>query len=148
MNYTKEQSYYLDVLIDIGDDELCYISRFRFETTELAKQFIRHIETGKSKNCIVTTNIYSESDRYSTINRPSFSDITLAIEDLEKCVDYCYDTRPYKKYKYEDTIILESLTCFMLIFLENKNKQLQEENKQLQEENKQLQEENKQLKNR
>ena len=66
------------------------------------------------------------------------------IEDYKKCIDYCYEQNPDKKYKYEDTITQQPLNDFMYIFLQKENEILHNENKQLRE-NKKLHEDNKQL---
>jgi len=141
MAYINERSFYIDIYIDIGDDTICLCTRFRFETTDLVKQFIKHFE---KSIYILSSDIYSEISRSSSITRPRFTDINVAIEDYKKCIDYCYEQNPDKKYKYEDTITQQPLNDFMYIFLQKENEILHNENKQLRE-NKKLHEDNKQL---
>jgi hypothetical protein len=124
----NEPSHYIDILIDTGDDTICIVTRYRFETPELATQFITHVE---KTNYIVSSSVFSEKSRCTSITRPRFSDLDLAIEDLKQCVDYCFDKTPYP---YSDTIENEPIIQYMIIHFEK----LREENRQLREENERL----------
>ena len=92
MKNINEPSYYLDVLIDILSDDICLLTRYRFETLEMANQFITYI---KSLTHIVSNQISFENNRCSSITRPRFSDLNLAIEDLGNCINYCISSYSY-----------------------------------------------------
>jgi hypothetical protein len=44
-NSIAQQSYYIDIDIDVGFDNIYFITRYHFQTNKLTLDFIEHIKT-------------------------------------------------------------------------------------------------------
>jgi hypothetical protein len=122
----NESSYYIDVYYDILDDDICLFTRYRFETKELAEQFIEEVQ-------FVCTEIKYETSRSITGHcekhpyRPRFSVLSEAIEDAQAFRNH-YNS---SDYKYNSTVFQADLSELESLFDKNRIKSLEKENTML-----------------
>lgn len=135
----NEESYCVDIFIDIIKDEYCLYTRYRFKTNELAEQFLKFLDN--KINVIYDEIVYEEirsllgytdTDPY----RPRFSNIESAIEDFDKFIEYSYGFNEFKNdsydsYIYKGNVFTENLDEFNKRYLEKKVKMLEIENQEL-----------------
>lgn len=119
MTILLESSYCIDIVYDALYDDHCFITRYRFETEELAKKFSEYIGT---LQMIYACSVYFEHSRnicgYSDADpyRPRFSILSDAIDDLKgfiNCSNEYFsldDKEKYEKYKYAGTIDVEPIS--------------------------------------
>ena len=119
----EESSYYLDAYYDILDDDICLWSRYRFETKELAEEFIdecpflcTEIEFEKKRD--ITG--YTEENPY----RPRFSTLEDALADANDFHKFCKS----KEYKYHSCVFRADLSEIETMFYKHKIQVLEKEN--------------------
>lgn len=106
----SESSYCVNIIYDAILDEICFETRYRFDTKELAEKFISVVE--EKYNNIILFPIFYEKERmisgYTDEEpyRPKFFDLDLALLDLEQMMTYCnnYWFADKSSYKYYSTI--------------------------------------------
>lgn len=122
----NESSYYTDVYYDILDDDICLWTRYRFETKELAEEFIKNVP-------FLCTEIVFEKKRHITgyteayPYRPRFSVLSDALVDAQDFNKYCDSS----DYKYHNTVFHADLSEIETLSYKNKIKSLEKENKEL-----------------
>jgi len=130
-NMILEPSYYLDIYIDGGFDDIFFTVRYRFETIEIAKEFSIYANT--QKNVMSADDIEYETKRYSCISRPRFTNLDLAIKDLIECVNSCYDYYGYysedEVYIYKEDISVIQENEYTIIRLTKENEMLKKKMK-------------------
>jgi hypothetical protein len=135
----NEESYFIDIYVDIMKDEYCLVTRYRFETKELAQQFIDFIS---DKSNIVYDSIDYESSRsitgYTDIDpwRPRFLNLQSAIQDFNDFIKYSHKYSEFKNdsddsYIYKGNVFTENLNEFSIRYLEKKVEMLEKENQEL-----------------
>lgn len=110
MSILRESSYCVDTIYDAILDDICFETRYRFDTSELAEKFILVVEEKYSN--ILLFPIFYEEERsiigYSDEEpyRPKFFDLDSALLDLEHMTNYCNVCMHTKKstYKYNTNI--------------------------------------------
>lgn len=96
-------SYYCDVYHDILDDFDCLLTRFRFDTEPLAKEFVENVVTK-----FVCTDIYFEKVRQKSGNsqdRPTYSSLRDALDDAEEFYKY----GDSDKYRFHGNVFIVDL---------------------------------------
>lgn len=122
----NESSYYTDAYYDILDDDICLFTRYRFETKELAQQFIEEVP-------FICTEIEYETSRNITGHcekhpyRPRFSVLSDAIEDAHAFRNHSNSS----EYKYSSTVFHADLSELESLFDKNRIKFLEKENTML-----------------
>jgi hypothetical protein len=134
------ESYDCFVYYDFLDDDICYESRYRFLTKELAEQF-------KNDNCnkdfIIITDVIFNDKHIKSKNtiycfKPIFDNLKDANDDLNDFINNMFDN----SYKYYDTINFVNLDIYSNLSLTCSNNYLKDENDKLKDENGKLKDEN------
>lgn len=126
--FINESSYYTDAYYDILDDDICLFTRYRFETKELAEQFIEEVP-------FVCTEIEYETSRSITgycekhTYRPRFSVLSDAIEDAQAFRNHSHYNS--SDYKYSACVFHADLSELESLFDKNRIKTLEKENTML-----------------
>lgn len=121
--------YYLIELYSwVPQENHCMKTMYRFETIELANEFIAYLESKYDDNpCITFSNVFFENISLNTSNheidsvKPIYQDVSLAIMNSNDFISN------YQNYWYKD-IKLETYNSFMLMFLQKKMERLQSDN--------------------
>ena len=131
--YLDRSSYFVDILYDIGLEDDCFTTRYRFVSENIRNQFIEYIENIHNDNIVVSKYKY-EQRRYifafmaNTDLRPTFSDLESAIKDLKEFMIFCYNYYGNKnKYKFYEEVFEEKLKEYRLIYLSKENARLKQE---------------------
>ena len=132
-NMILDPSYYLDIYIDGGFDDIYFTVRYRFEKKEMAADFSVYANT--LKNVMADDDIEYETKRHPSIQRPRFTNLSEAIKDLSLCIDSCYDYYGYYSegeiYIYKEDISVITENEYMLIHISKENEMLKKENEEL-----------------
>ena len=128
-----EPSYYVQLYYDALYETHCFYTLYRFDTEELAKQFLEIADLQFNVECKpnIFFNIRKTLPNCDNF-RPLMTNIDIAMKDLHKFKDYC-NTYYYNqfKYKYKDSVHEEDLDDYELVKLTNENKRLKKENEAL-----------------
>lgn len=129
---TEFSYYYCDVYHDILDDFDCLGTRFRFETEEVAKQFIQNVS-----DKFVCTGVFFEKSTAHNKHRPIYSSLTDALDDAEEFYQY----GDSEKYRFTKNVFRVCLDIMCQYEQENRIQILQQKIAVLEKENKYLKDE-------
>lgn len=129
----EQESYFIDVCYDAILDEMCFETRYRFNTKELVEEFNKQI-TSRYKN-ILTNDIGYEQKRNITgytmdePYRPRFENLEEALYDFEQMIGYCskYYHVDNSTYKYHSNIFTITIDEYNYKFLIKENEKLVKE---------------------
>ena len=140
MATTEDSYYFIDLYCDVGNENTCYATRYRFETEEISLKFTDHVSKIEnltiSDNGFETFKILGYSVKYP--NRPRFTELHAAIDDLNEFIQYSnHKTTCYKYRACVDEKTYSSFTVSKLYQdiegLKNENDTLRKENETLKE---------------
>lgn len=123
----KGPSYYVDVYLDILDDDYCLWTIYRFTSRDIAEQFIK--DTPFVCGDIQYTEHTILHDDHVDIYpfRPIFSNLEDALNDAKEF----YKHGKNKEYKYHGRVFEEDLSVMEKVHDKNTIKQLLKENEEL-----------------
>ena len=136
-NKIKEESYYINIYIDIYNDTVAFQTKYRFTTKELAEDFCKKLSNIQNCSIEYDYNIgYEKTEKTVSFtkynsHRPIFNNVEEAIKDLHLCIKFCinYSNNKYIdnrsiKYLYIYNIFEINLKSFQNILLKNSNNKL------------------------
>ncbi len=128
----NEESYMVEIHIDILDDMCSYKTRYRFSSFDLANKYMYYIintkhECGIAINCIIN----HETSR-PIWSRPIYNSVDDAIEDLHSCISWCEGN--LIEYKYYRTVMTVGMCEYEYVYMDNEIERLQNTVNKLQEE--------------
>lgn len=132
-----EESYFIDIYYDVMLDLICFVTRYRFQTKELAQRFFDY---ANNLHEVTTTDIQFENDRslmgYDEKNpyRPRFITFEDAVKDFQlflQCRNI-HNIFNENQYKYNCCTHIEDIGTFENISLTRENERLKNENQALQ----------------
>ena len=131
-----QYSYNTDIHYDanVSFDEIYYVSRYRFDTEELAQKFICIIEE-KYKTIISSSICYDKTRSIigyidKDTSRPKFYNLDIALSDLEQMIIYCNNNYYYtnrKMYKYYGNIFTQPIATFNYLYINKLNEKLKKQ---------------------
>ena len=131
MHTIDQESFFVDSYLDILDDAICLMTRFRFETKDMASLFIQRAAL------ICDPVIYKENKRFvNDINmyRPRYSDIKDALKDAE---DFSINGFS-EDYRYRSDVLEYELETMEQVCMRIEISNLKQKIHELENENKEL----------
>lgn len=140
-----EQFYIVDILCDIMNDNICFVTTYKLTTNELALQFCNYLDQHKhyvQHGDIICKEIqyddnfddFDSNPSNNNLSRPIYDNLNRAIHDFTEFIKYiCTYHLQQTNYLYKDNVEEADLNVYLLFSaMQKKIEQLTEENKELQ----------------